>query len=88
MGDQGYDVVYFLNCKPVTNPKDGVLDTSKKWRSAVVHFSQAKLDTLNAGMEIKQGRDEFAWVTHENVRTWEGFMYGKNFVSFELSEAF
>lgn len=74
--EAGYDVVYFLTCKPV-NAQGQELNDPKKWRSAVVHYSQVKLSTLNGGIPLEEGKSEFAWVTHEGLRQWEGFMYGK-----------
>ena len=74
-----YDVVYFLSCVPVDD-KDRVI-SSKKTRSAVVHFAKAKLDTFNTGVQPIKGIDEIAWVTKDCPRIWEGFMYGKYLLS-------
>jgi hypothetical protein len=72
--EEGFDVVYFLNCRPVDKNRQS---DPKNWKSAIVHFAQIRRDTLNSGMVFTPGKDEAAWVTHANVRNWQGYMYGK-----------
>lgn len=72
-----FDVVYFLSCQPVD--RQGNVDKSRPYRSAVMHFGESQLDIFNSGMVPKPGRDEFTWVTPHNLRLWEGYMYGKFF---------
>jgi hypothetical protein len=74
-----YDVVYFLLCQPVD--KQGNVDKSRPYRSAVMHFGKAQLDIFNTGIAPTPGKDEFTWVTPHNLRLWEGFMYGKYLLS-------
>lgn len=86
MSNLDYDVVYFLTCQPVD--KQGNVDKSKPYRSAVMHFGRAQLDVFNTGMIPTDGKDEFTWVTDKNLRLWEGFMYGKYILSYRGIKSF
>jgi hypothetical protein len=76
-----YDVVYFLTCVPVDANNNVIKDPQKKCRSAVMHFGKANLDTFNTGELPNPKTDEFAFVTKDCQRVWEGFMYGKYLLS-------
>jgi hypothetical protein len=62
------DIVYFLDCQSASSK-----------RSAVAHFGVADLDKFNTGAVPKPPGDEFTWVTPNDFRVWEGFMYGEQF---------
>ena len=49
-----------------------------------MHFAHINTITLNTGSEIKHGLDEMTFVTDNNTRDWEGFMYGKLNAFFDL----